>query len=58
MPRESHGYLGLYPTENEAFAVYKEFKEGVILKQANKFKDFISEEVYTTLINYSVEKGD
>jgi len=51
-------YLGLYPTENDAFAVYKDFKECVIKKQAEKFKDFISKEVYTTLINYSVEKGD
>lgn len=51
-------YLGLYETQEEAFLVYKEFKESVIKKQANKFKDRISDEVYNKLINYVVEKGD
>jgi hypothetical protein len=51
-------YLGLHNTAEEAFMVYKEFKEATIKKQADKFKDCITKEVYETLYNYQVEWGD
>ena len=51
-------YLGLFDTAEEAFLVYKTFKEGTIKKQALKFRDKLDDRVYETLCNYQVEWGD
>jgi len=51
-------YMGPYDTEDEAFGVYKEFKEKVIKTQPDKFKHLLPEGIYDILQNYIVEKGD
>jgi len=50
-------YLGLYNTIIEAFDVYKKYKELVIKKVANKYKEkYINfpQSIYDAMINYNV----
>lgn len=47
-------YLGLYPTEYEAFLVYKDAKESHIKNTAEDWRDHIDGKVYQALINYEV----
>lgn len=51
-------YLGRYDTIEEAFDVYKTFKESVIKKVANQYKDKIPERLYIAMVNYQVEITD
>jgi hypothetical protein len=51
-------YLGRYKTETEAFEAYKTAKETYIKEVANKYKNKISKQVYTVLINYKVKITD
>ena len=48
--------LGTYPTPEEAFSVYKEFKEGVAKSLATIYKDSLDPRAYFALINYEVTK--
>ena len=50
--------LGTYPTAIRAFNVYKSNKEFYIHQVANLWKNKITEKVYQTLINYTVEITD
>lgn len=54
----NHQYLGMFNTEIEAFNVYKDFKEKVIKYHANRYKEYINNNVYDALINYKVEITD
>jgi hypothetical protein len=51
-------YLSRYNNIEEAFEVYKEFKESVIKKVANEYKGKIPANLYNALINYKVEITD
>jgi hypothetical protein len=48
--------LGDYLTPEEAFSVYKEFKEGAIKSLAELYKDRLDDRAYTALVNYEVTK--
>lgn len=50
--------LGYFESEPEAFYVYKNFKENLSKKLAEKYKDQITKEVYSVLIDYKVEIDD
>lgn len=47
-------YLGYYDTPEEAFEVYKQYKEQVIKDMADEYKDLIPETLYDSMINYEV----
>ena len=55
-------YLGTYPTEEEAFRVYKEYKEKLIKKTIDSYEGIIPEPHYsrlkTAMYNYEVEITD
>lgn len=51
-------YLGSFRTPEEAFSVYKEFKEQYIKQVANEYKSKIPQKLYDALINYEVEATD
>lgn len=51
-------YLGVFPTEKEAFLAYKREKEYFIKEVANKYKDKLSDIAYHALIDYEVEITD
>ena len=51
-------YLGLYDTVEQAFEVYKRFKEKYIKEVADHYKDQIPEKLYQALYNYEVEITD
>jgi len=51
-------YLGLHNTPQEAFQVYKVFKESLIKEVANKHKDQLDTRAYDALMNYQVEITD
>ena len=51
-------YLGVYDTEEEAFLVYKYEKEKIIKETANKYRNFIDDNVYNALIKYEVDIDD
>lgn len=50
--------LGYYNTEQEAFEVYKQFKENYIKQVADEYKDKIPSKLYEALYNYQVEITD
>lgn len=47
-------HLGVYDTPEEAFRVYKTYKEALIKQKAEKYKHVISPEAYNALMNYKV----
>lgn len=47
-------HLGSFDTPEEAFDVYKEFKEDLIKKIANHYKEYIPEKLYDAMYNYQV----
>lgn len=51
-------YLGYYTTQQEAFNVYKQFKEKNIKEVADYYKDKIPTKLYNALYNYEVEITD
>lgn len=51
-------YLGCYNTPEEAFQVYKNFKEKYIKEVAEEYKDKIPEKLYNAMITYEVEIDD
>ena len=51
-------YLGRYRSFDEAFNVYKEFKEHTIKNVAEQYKDNIPSKLYNALYNYVVEIND
>ena len=51
-------FLGLYNTIDDAFKVYKEFKEVNIKQMADYYKDKIPNKLYEAMYNYKVEITD
>ena len=51
-------YLGTFNTIKEAFEVYKNYKENLIKKKANEYKDKIPKKLYDAMYNYKVEITD
>lgn len=50
--------LGLYDTQEEAFNVYKEYKEKLIKEIADEYKEYIPYVLYEAMYNYEVEIDD
>ena len=50
--------LGRYNTQEEAFKVYKAFKEAHIKKIADDYLEFIPSNLYQAMINYEIEIED
>ena len=53
-----HKYLGLYNTKQEAFKVYKEFKEAYINEVADEYKGRIPDRLYEAMYNWKVDIDD
>lgn len=51
-------WLGYYSTPEEAFQVYKNFKENLIKQVADKYKSYIPEKLYNAMYKYEVEIDD
>lgn len=51
-------HLGYYDTPNEAFEVYKEFKENYIKEVADYYKKNIPDKLYNAMYEYKVEIDD
>lgn len=51
-------YLGRYNTKEQAFQVYKEFKEQYIQQVADEYKGKIPKELYNAMYNYIIEEDD
>lgn len=47
--------LGIYETLEEAFNVYATYKEKIIKKVADEYKDIIPSQVYEALVSYKVD---
>lgn len=50
--------IGHYTTPEEAFYIYKEFKENIIKETAEKYKGQIPDKLYNALMSYEVEITD
>lgn len=50
--------LGLYNTPEEAFYVYKQFKESYIKQIADEYRDLIPQKLYEAMHKYEVEIND
>ena len=50
--------LGYYDTAEEAFAIYKNFKENYIKKVADEYKEYIPIKLYEAMYRYEVEIND
>ena len=50
--------LGYYDTPEEAFQIYKVYKENLIKQIADEYKNLIPQKLYQTMINYKVEIND
>lgn len=51
-------YLGVHKTSKEAFQSYKKYKEHLIKKTADEYKELIPEKLYNAMYNYEVEITD
>ena len=51
-------YLGYHTTPEEAFHVYKDYKENLIKMVAELYKDYIPTKLYDSLNQYSIEITD
>lgn len=56
--KKSHKTLGCYDSVDEAFNIYKDFKESYIKSIAEDYKYVIPSNLYNALINYNVEITD
>ena len=50
--------LGAYDTPEEAFSVYKQYKENMIKQVADEYKNLIPEKLYNAMYEYEVEIDD
>ena len=51
-------HLGCFDTPQEAFQVYKEFKEKYVKEVADKYKEYIPKKLYEAMYDYKVEIDD
>lgn len=56
--KDKKEWLGLYDSIEEAFEVYKIFKENYIKQIADEYKDLIPKKLYEALYKYEVEIND
>ena len=56
--KSKNKHLGYYNTPEEAFNVYKEFKEQYIKQVADEYKDKIPKKLYDAMYRYEVEITD
>ena len=56
--KKEREFLGHYETPEQAFEVYKEFKENYIKQVADEYKDKIPQKLYDAMYNYEVEIND
>ena len=49
--------LGRYKCPEEAFSVYKAFKEDLVKEKAEEYKDRIDHRAYTAMINFKVQEN-
>jgi hypothetical protein len=56
--RYKNKHLGYFSSVEEAFKVYKEFKEEYIKQVANEVKEYISKKLYDAMYKYEVEIND
>ena len=50
--------LGSFDTPEEAFQVYKAFKEALVKQVANEYKEQIDQRAYNALMSYEVNIND
>lgn len=50
--------LGRYKCPEEAFVVYKEFKESLVREKAEEYKDKIDIRAYTAMLNFKVQENN
>jgi len=55
---EGSQHLGCFQTQEEAFQVYKTFKEAYIKQVANEYRTQLDPRAYQALLNYTVEITD
>lgn len=48
--------LGRYKCPEEAFNVYKNFKNDLVRKKAEEYKDVLDERAYTAMLNFKIEE--
>lgn len=48
--------LGRYKCPEEAFNVYKNFKNDLVKKKAEEYKDVLDERAYTAMLNFKIEE--
>lgn len=51
-------FLGYYDTPNEAFQVYKQYKEQYIKEVAEEYKNVIPQKLYEAMLRYEVDIDD
>lgn len=51
-------YLGSFETKEKAFQVYKQFKEKTIKQKADKYKEYIPNNLYKAMYSYEVQISD
>ena len=56
--RYKNKHLGYFSSVEEAFKVYKEFKEEYIKQVANEVKEYIPKKLYDAMYKYEVEIND
>ena len=56
--KSKNKHLGYYDTPNEAFKIYKQFKEKYIKEVADCYKDFIPIKLYDAMYNYKIDIDD
>lgn len=50
--------LGCFDSAENAFAMYKEYKEDFIKNMAKQYKDVIPDKVYEAMMNWKIEIND
>ena len=51
-------YLGSYTSVEQAFMVYKNYKQQLIKQEADKYKTILPNKVYEAIINYEIDIND
>ena len=56
--KAGHIFLGLYNTKEEAFYVYKQYKENIIKQVADEYRPYIPRELYEAMYRWEVDIND
>lgn len=52
--QSSSCYLGIFNTQDEAFQIYKTYKENIFKNIAEEYKDKVPEKVYNAILNFKL----